>query len=382
MSDGSTPRIVFVMLMVFFAGAVIGCAEGEDPTYATSGPREDTPDEDSADEDTGDFTSDDDDGFEGDCPNAFCVIEQEDRGAVWACENACGCVDDYFDFVDIAAGDAHPISEQELEKVLLDLLNGTTRVDSDRMNETDLTEHILDAFNVRFLLDGINERPLVVRITDEFEIDGYLERDLLLTDPYVGTFEAILLLPRNVEKPVPGVVAVHGHTDDARIYRDDYHGREYPGEGLAIIMPTMRANCADENEDAVTRELLLNGFAFYTVRAYEALLAMRYLQSTAEVDEHRVGYIGHSSGSMVGNLLVRIAPDFRAVVSDNGGDYFKYTAGPLGEMWLQDETAPGAYPVHPSINDLSDTVTPSLAVPYGYGGSMKSIFSFFKAELK
>ena len=60
----------------------------------------------------------------------------------------------------------------------------------------DFRELLLDLLNIRFLVEGIDERPLVVTTIGEEETDEYRERRLLFEDPFVGTFEALLLTPK------------------------------------------------------------------------------------------------------------------------------------------------------------------------------------------
>ena len=54
------------------------------------------------------------------------------------------------------------------------------------------------------------------------------------------------------------------------------------------------------------------------VRIYEVLLLHKLLRCRPDIDTERLGLIGHSGGSAVGNLAIRVAPEiFDAYVSDN-----------------------------------------------------------------
>ncbi|MCZ7586903.1 MAG: dienelactone hydrolase family protein [Deltaproteobacteria bacterium] len=400
-------HVKIVAAIAIFIVAISGCAtednEGSSPSFSSddtdesddpssfdpdnddddANPDDDDPADSGTDDDTTDVGDDDaagDDDLDDDveCPNAFCVTEDTTPGADWECAtDTCGCTAGYERFVEIAAPYAAPISDARLQEQLDAIAAGQVPLAAGRLGEAELEERILDALGIDFLLDGINGRPLTVTTQFVYDAGPYEEHYLVFEDPYVGRFETILLLPKNAPRPLPGIVGVHGHFDTAASFRDINHGRDFAEDGYAVLMPTMRVSCADENEDAVTRLMLKNGFAFYTVRAYETLLALKYLRYHAEVDGARVGLIGHSAGSMMGNLLVRVDGGFKAYVSDNIGAYFNWIDGPDGEDWIPDETTPALYPIHPSINDLSDARTPTLSVPYGYADEVGEILAFF-----
>jgi len=181
-------------------------------------------------------------------------------------------------------------------------------------------------------------------------------------DPYVGAFEGILLLPEG-PGPFPAVLALHGHGDRAEVYRDLHHGRDYPAHGIALLMLTLRGMNLDAHEYRAWHALLSRGLHLMGVRVYEAERALAYLRARPEIDAHRVGLIGHSGGSSVGNLLVRLEPGLTAYVSDHYVDFRSK------HVWEPDhcESVPGLVPLSALINDLSTARVPVLRVPYGYG---------------
>jgi len=225
--------------------------------------------------------------------------------------------------------------------------------------------------NIRFLRRKVNERLLEVITVGKSETSEYFEKELLFVDPFVGVFKGILLTPKT-KGPHPGIVAIHGHYDNAEIYRDGYGGSEYPSQGFAILMLTMRIDCADTSENQFTYDFLLGGFTAMGIRSYETILGLKYLRYIPEVDEDRIGLIGHSGGSCASNLTIRVETKFKAFVSDYLGTYYNFFDGVA-----IDETTPDLYPYHLLINDFSTSSIPILKVPYGYSNGMDEIFEFF-----
>lgn len=215
---------------------------------------------------------------------------------------------------------------------------------------------------------------------------GYEERRILFRDPWVGRFEAILLLPPG-PGPFPAVLALHGHGDSPEIFRDDYHGREYPARGIAILMLGFRAMGVDADEHHATRALLGHGLHLMGLRVYESLVGLRYLRERPEIDAARIGLIGHSGGSSTGNLLIRVEPGLAAYVPDHSVDYRHL-------LWVERyhcETVPGLAPLQRQINDFSTSRVPVLRVPYGHGRrkwfgrgarEVDEILDFFAAQFR
>ncbi len=198
---------------------------------------------------------------------------------------------------------------------------------------------------------------------------------MLLSDPIVGTFEALLLVPDS-PGPHPAVLALHGHGEDARAFHNLRFGQDYPAAGFAILMPTARVSNFDADEDRVARELLRNGLTFMSVRIYEALLGLRYLSAHEDVDPARIALVGHSGGASAANLVARVADRvpgvaLAALVSD-----FTDTYAGAGPGWLLDAAAPGLHPWHPAISDLSLMKVPVLRLPYGFPDGPDPIFEF------
>ena len=97
-----------------------------------------------------------------------------------------------------------------------------------------------------------------------------------------------------------------------------------------------------------------------------------------EIDNERIGLIGHSGGSVTSNLTARINPGFRAYVSDLQGWYFNIVPGPV----IIDETTPLLYPYNNAINYTDSYPIPIMVVAYGYVDGMSEILEFFDKHLR
>ncbi|MBM4397796.1 MAG: hypothetical protein FJ087_19175 [Deltaproteobacteria bacterium] len=308
------------------------------------------------------------------------VVERVDLGATWSCTNPGTCTQDYEAFIALAAAHARPVPEGSVAAKLAAIDAGEVASVPGPLSPEALREVVVDGLNVGFLLDGLDDRLLTVTTIGKTEGTDAWEHHLLLEDPWVGTFEALLLVPKG-EGPFPAVVALHGHDDDARVYRDEYHGAGYPGRGYAIVMPTFRAmkggiDALAEHEISV--RLLDQGFTLIGLRAYEALLCLKVLRHLPSIDPDRIGLIGHSGGSSTGNLVVRLGAGFAAYVSDFAVDYAEWLAA---LAIVHCETVPDLYPHAALINDFATSGRPVLSVPYGYTDGMEPIFSFLGEHL-
>ncbi len=302
------------------------------------------------------------------------VEERWDSEQAWDCaDDPEGCIETYLALPELAAAWARPISEGELEAQLEAIEDGLVAVLSpDEVGDAELDSAVGQALAMGFLLDGLDERDLVVTVVHEQERAGYTERHLIFDDPWVGSFFGILLLPEGAEdEPVPGVLSVHGHGQQAGDVLEDLFGAEYPAHGYALLTFTFRGMGADASEDEAARALLLEGFTLEALRIYESLLALKYLRWLREVDADRLAVVGHSGGSLAWNLAIRDRPPIQAFVSDLQGSYYDIWKG-----WLLDDTIPALYPYHAAINELAGTGVAVKRVDYSYQEEFDEIVSF------
>lgn len=373
--------ILLVFCACLFFLVMCGGGGGDDRAV-DNGPNDDDDDNGDApgpvDDDATDDDVSDDDTASIPCPNEYCVLEEEDLGAEWDCENPAGCIDDYLAFVGKAVDYVDPITEAELEQQLYDMSEGRIEQYTEPLPADVLASELITGLNNNFLLADMYQRLLRVTVIDRQDYqEGYDATIMLFTDPWIGTFKGILLVPEG-KGPFPTVLAMHGHGSSAENFFWSHDGEEFPARRYAILAITLRAMGAGVPEDQVSRTLLLNGFALKALRSYESLLALRYLQYHPQVDNDRIGLIGHSGGSSTNNLTVRFADGFAACVTDlvNTG-VVDYDGGRINC-----EDIPRVYPYFLLTNDFASAPVPMLKVPYNFENEIEEIFDFFDEHLK
>ncbi len=376
-------RFAMATLLAMAMGLVCGCPDddaGDDDDSVVDD--DDSGDDDVQDDDTGSADDDDDDddddsseaGDDDDSaePN---VLELEDLGAVWDCEQGGqtpdDCVGDYLAFVDHPDVLPHaiPMTPEEFD-YLADNLQELEYYS--QWPSADPSQDVIDAMGVDFLLDGINERLLTVTLIAEEERTGehgepYLARQYLFEDAYVGVFRVAsrVPLPEPTEAdPAPAILVFHGHGMDSGI-ADVWFYPQLAIDGYAVFAPDLRVNNGGASEDLVTRTLAQSGFCFMGIRSYEGFLVQKFIDHLPGIDAGRVGVIGQSGGSVTLNATSR-ARQYGALVSDLQSSYFYYSEHG-GDRHYLDETCFGLYELNELINDFSTSWTPTLEVPYLYG---------------
>jgi hypothetical protein len=332
-----------------------------------------------------------DDTDTAELPGELNVVELDEPDSWPDCDGQQHCWEDYEAIPSLLdASCIQPTSREDIVALLEAIANNQLPTFHDDVSHTEFAEILGDAMGARCLFEGLDTRPLEVRVLSTTQLDGYQRRDLLFVDPIVGRFTAIHLVPDGAG-PHPAVVAIHGHEDNAQIYLDFYNGPRFPEQGIALLALDMRANRADDLEAAVSWDFLLDGLSFMGVRSYEARLGLKYLAWRPETDPDALGLIGHSGGSVNSNLTVWIEPRVKAYVSDMLSPYF---ADGLGnpectgsiEDWecIIDETTPALFQQQFLINDLEQAPAPVLRVPYGHAGTnmgADEIMSWFTDHL-
>lgn len=286
------------------------------------------------------------------------------------CDNPHACVRDYRRFLKLAAPYAQPRTQEEVFTQISESLAGAVDVYTEPLPPEDLREVIVDALNLHFILDDIDNAPILVDVTSIKYYRRYAEYLLTFRDRWVGAFTAVLLVPYG-EGPFPVVIANHGHGSSPEQFREEYFGEEYPGQGFAILMIQFRNNDADGPEVEMCTDYLLDGFAYGGMRIYETLLAFQFLLEQDNIDPDRIFLIGHSGGSVLANLTIRIENRFAGYVSDLQWIY-------VSNYWI-DDLIPDLFPYHLLINDFSTASMPVLTVEYGYPNGPQEIFDFFRS---
>lgn len=294
---------------------------------------------------------------------------------------SCNCASDYSEFFHKAKDFSHPISEEELNHRFWEIDQNQVSMIQNPIPEGEFKTILFQKMNIEFLINGINERPL--RVTNVYyeEKEDYTEKHLVFEDPYVGKFFGILLTPK-VDEITAVVQALHGHSSDPEDYIKNYFGIEYPKKGMAFFSSYIRTmyQCGG-NESELSKSLLLDGFYLLGLEDYESLLGQKYLEF--EFPNANIGLIGHSGGSSIGDVLIRVNQDYKAYVSDFYCDFKGVNNGYYSHM-----TNPIMWPYTVLINNFAGASVPVLSVPYEYedpntGESyMPQIFAFFDENLK
>jgi hypothetical protein len=290
-----------------------------------------------------------------------------------------GCRGGYFDFIDRHAGEANPRSRLEVEGEI-ELADATRPSAPQGLDSVTLKQRILSGLAIEDLVTGLESRQLLVAVLAEEVRDGIGERHLLIGDPEVGSFEALLLVPPGdlgMTTPRPAIVGLHGHRQTAADFADHHLGRDLAKRGFYVLIPTFRFHDCRPSEARIALRLLENHRTLLGLKVYEALLMTRILASMEEVDRGRIGILSHSGGSSVADLAVRISNRFSAVVLDLRVN-FRDRCGVLGAHC---QTVPALDQIAADL--YREEGPPVLKVPYKFEATAvrAQILTFFETAL-
>ncbi len=185
-----------------------------------------------------------------------------------------------------------------------------------------------------------------------------------------------MLIPKEKKNQSPAIIGLHGHGDTSLTFKNEYMGIDFVEQGFVVIMPSFRSMWCDEK---LSKELLLNGFTKMGFRVYETLLLIKYLTYLDEVDNDNIGIIGHSGGSSVAHLVVRITDSIKVQVSDHCTNWLDM-CGDANKIHCETIPYLTYYSDEIQISDYVDI--PVLKVPYGFGENKELITEFFNDHLK
>lgn len=162
---------------------------------------------------------------------------------------------------------------------------------------------------------------------------------------------AYVLIPARRERPLPAVLACHGHGrghKDALALAADGALSDQPGihnkfavqlaqRGMLVIVPEIlgfgeRRLQADMEEDPdggrtscfrIAVQLMMQGRTLAGYRVFEAIRALDFLETRPEADPGRMGVIGFSGGGLVGSFTAALDERVRATVICGYANTFK-----------------------------------------------------------
>lgn len=288
------------------------------------------------------------------------------------------CLGPYWDFAHNNALHAAPQRDSAFRKTIMQL-EQASRPKYRNLGPAALRKRIIEGLNIAFMLDGLDERALLIYMLDGIYLQNHSRYKLLFWDPLVGHFEALLLVPKSAP-PYSAVIHLMGHAESEKQYAGKKLVQALLKRNYLILMPRLRAFDCHSKEVEIATHLLKQGFTLMGLRVYETLLMLKYLHHIPEVVVDRIGLVGHSGGSTIAQLTTRIFDGLAAMVSDHSVDY----RNRCWRQYIHCETVPRLYPLHPDLNNLRTLKTPNLRVRYGFGdaGQRRTILKFLHRHLK
>ena len=209
--------------------------------------------------------------------------------------------------------------------------------------------------------------PLDAKLLSRKERDGYTEEEITFQTSAQTRVPATILIPANLTKPAPAVIALHDHGGmyvwgrekvidtgadhpvlakfKTAYYGDRSIGVELVRQGYAVIAidmfywgerrfqeqndpAAMRARSAEmtgqqvndanrragQNEPTIARGMMTAGVTWPGVALWDDMRTIDYLASRPEVDTKRIGCIGLSVGGYRSFMLAALDPRIKAAV--------------------------------------------------------------------
>lgn len=303
-------------------------------------------------------------GAQGHGATELQVVEMDSKDVPQSCPDPEDCDGDYGAFAEKAAGLAPPRNASDLT-----LLLARAQGESPPPPTTDIDRAaVADALGVAFLLDGLDGRELLVVERSNVPRDGIQHLRLAFEDPWVGVFEALLVVA-GTEPPWGGLVV---HPGKGRTMEDagdvaDAAGLARAGVAVLVIQP--RLDGGGEREGQVALSLLVSRTTMAGLRAYECLLARKYLRWRTDVDDDRIGLVAGDRASEVGEAALWLA-DWAAYSGDAEAAWID--AGEAGQPG--GGSAPGLVGWGDAMR--SGRQTPALRFPRGAPPSAADLSAF------
>lgn len=201
------------------------------------------------------------------------------------------------------------------------------------------------------LLGGFPDRvPLEAEILERREFDSYIRERVVFNSAPDVSVVGYLLIPKEVEFPVPGVVALHGHgygKDDVVGIWEDGTDRTIPDGyqkdfGISLVKSgfvtfAIEQACFGERREPediakdkyqsscrkVSFWAMLLGKTVIGMRVWDVMRAIDYLETRKEVKTSSIGVMGISGGGMTSLFSSALDERVKAVVVSGYLNTFK-----------------------------------------------------------
>ena len=306
----------------------------------------------------------------------------DDTNVVWECDLPQTCTKPFERFVNKAKKYEKPIAQEQLAVLARE---SKSIDDNGAMPSQQLRDAIVEGLNIGYLIDDLKHHNLKVTRTKVVDSPEYflqpfpvIEEHLVIEDPWLGQIAAVLHRPRS--GPIKGVIlALHGHGGSAISFLVRYKSRLFCEKGIAVLAPDFPVMGADETEDRISRMLMMKGHSLLGLQVYTALVAKKYMNAMPNVPQGAFGVMGNSGGSVIGNVLVRVEPDFRCFLTDSVSNYSN-TPNSL----LLDEVAYGISKYASQINDFKTAPMSVFWTDYDFyrDWAQQMAVTFFAGQLE
>ncbi|PAK54426.1 dienelactone hydrolase family protein [Paenibacillus sp. 7541] len=190
------------------------------------------------------------------------------------------------------------------------------------------------------------------RMLERVQCEGYIRERVELSAVPGLSFGAYVLIPEGGRRPLPAVVAIHGHGYGSREIvglqadgspsdpdKTGIHGQfavELVKRGVMVIAPDIagfgeRRLASDLAKDphapnscySMATQLLMYGKTLTGLRVAEIRRAVEYTVSRTDADERRIGMMGFSGGGLLAYTCAVLEERIRAVVVAGYTNTFK-----------------------------------------------------------
>jgi dienelactone hydrolase len=178
-------------------------------------------------------------------------------------------------------------------------------------------------------------RPLNPMILDEVDCGSYVRQTVEYAVEESQRVKSFVLVPKNAPGPVAAILAHHQHAGQFDLGKsevvglagdpDQAYGAELAERGYVVIAPDAIAfeerNWSEIPGQAEYYELasrLVVGKTLLGKVLHDLHVALDYLTTRREVDERRIGFIGHSYGGRMAIWATALDDRIKAAVSNCG----------------------------------------------------------------